>query len=80
MIDTPIRFIEEHSFLGVNRTLQEFHLTGSQLEKFPKEALKILGNLSNLIIRGHRIESMTDESFIENMAASKMERIELSNG
>lgn len=80
IIDTPIKFIDEHSFLGVNRTLQELHIIGSKLEKFPNQAIQILGNLTILIIRGNRLESMNDESFHGSLAASKIERIEISNG
>lgn len=80
LIDTPIKFIDEHSFLGVNQTLQELHIIGSKLEKFPNQAIQILGNLSILVIRGNRLESMNDESFHGSLAASKIERIEISNG
>ncbi|XP_043466037.1 toll-like receptor 3 [Leptopilina heterotoma] len=80
LIDTPIKFIDEHSFLGVNQTLQELHIIGSKLEKFPNQAIQILGNLTILVIRGNRLESMNDESFHGSLAASKIERIEISNG
>ncbi|XP_058806649.1 chaoptin [Phymastichus coffea] len=79
-IDTPLKFIEEHSFLGVNRTLQELHVIGGSLEKFPKEALQILGNLSVLNVRGHKISELPTNIFIESLAASKIERLEISNG
>ncbi|KAK2589000.1 hypothetical protein KPH14_001849 [Odynerus spinipes] len=79
-IDTPLRTIEEHSFLGVNRTLQELYLTNSQLEKFPREALQILGNLSILSITGHRIVALPGNSFVESEAAAKLEKLEISEG
>lgn len=79
-IDTPLRLIEEHSFLGVNRTLQELHVINSNLEKFPREALHILGNLSLLSITGHRISALPGNSFGESAIATKLERLEISNG
>lgn len=79
-IDTPLRLIEEHSFLGVNRTLQELHVINSNLEKFPREALQVLGNLSLLIISGHRMSILPGNSFSESAAAAKLEKLEISNG
>jgi len=79
-IDTSLKLIEEHSFLGVNRTLQELHVVNSNLEKFPREALQILGNLSLLSITGHRISILPGNSFGESAAAAKLEKLEISNG
>lgn len=42
--NTPIASIEEDTFYGVNRTLQDFYLTNSQINKFPKDAFKVSGN------------------------------------
>lgn len=39
--DTPIELIEEHSFLGVNETLNELHLLKSKLKEFPISAFKV---------------------------------------
>ncbi|XP_060827399.1 insulin-like growth factor-binding protein complex acid labile subunit [Bombus pascuorum] len=79
-IDTPLRLIEEHSFLGVNRTLQELYVINSTLEKFPRQALQILGNLSILSIVGHRISTLPVDSFADSIAAAKIEKLEISNG
>ncbi|XP_014218318.1 toll-like receptor Tollo [Copidosoma floridanum] len=79
-IQTPLKLIEEHSFLGVNRTLQELYLIQSSLEKFPKEAFSILGNLTTLSIRGHRIEELPSDIFADSLAALKVERFDFSNG
>lgn len=79
-IDTPLRLIEEHSFLGVNRTLQELYVINSTLEKFPRQALQILGNLSILSIVGHRISTLPVDSFTDSIAAAKIEKLEISNG
>lgn len=79
-VDTPLRLIEEHSFLGVNRTLQELYVINSTLEKFPRQALQILGNLSILSIAGHRISTLPVDSFADSAAAAKIEKLEISNG
>ncbi|CAD1469924.1 unnamed protein product [Heterotrigona itama] len=79
-IDTPLRLIEEHSFLGVNRTLQELYVINSSLEKFPRQALQILGNLSILSIAGHRISTLPVDSFADSAAAGKIEKLQMSNG
>lgn len=79
-VDTPLRLIEEHSFLGVNRTLQELYVINSTLEKFPRQALQILGNLSILSIVGHRISTLPMDSFADSIAAAKIEKLEISNG
>ncbi|KZC08623.1 Chaoptin [Dufourea novaeangliae] len=79
-VDTPLRLIEEHSFLGVNRTLQELYVVNSTLEKFPREALQILGNLSILSIAGHRMSTLPADGFAESAAAAKIEKLEISNG
>ncbi|KAJ8679374.1 hypothetical protein QAD02_015161 [Eretmocerus hayati] len=79
-VNTPLRLIEEHSFLGVNRTLQELHIIGSNLEKFPKSALQILGNLTVLSIRSHKLTELSEDIFQESLAAQKIERLEISNG
>lgn len=79
-VDAPLKIIEEHSFLGVNRTLQELYIEGGRLEKFPREALSILGNLSVLSIKGHRISGLTGNSFAGSMLAGKLERFVMSNG
>lgn len=39
--DTPIERIEEHSFLGVNNTLNELQITNSSLIEFPKLAFQV---------------------------------------
>lgn len=39
--DTPIEYIEEHTFLGVNETIGEIHLINSKLKEFPISAFKV---------------------------------------
>ncbi|XP_057320935.1 protein artichoke [Microplitis mediator] len=79
-IDTPLKSIEEHSFLGVNRTLQELYIEGSKLERFPREALQILGNLSIMKIMGHKLTSLAGNSFSGSMLPGKLEKLEISDG
>jgi len=42
--DTPLQQIEEHTFLGVNRTLQELHIVRSELQEFPTSAFQVRSN------------------------------------
>ena len=39
--DTPIEKIEEHTFLGVNNTLNELYVLNSVLDEFPASAFKV---------------------------------------
>jgi hypothetical protein len=48
--------------------------------KFPKEALQILGNLTILKIRGHTINELQANIFLQSLVAQKIERLEISNG
>ncbi|KAF7997541.1 hypothetical protein HCN44_006112 [Aphidius gifuensis] len=80
ILDTPLKYIEQHSFLGVNRTLQELYIHQSNLIKFPKEALQILGNLSILSISGHHLTELEKDSFTDSMVSVKLEKLEISNG
>ncbi|CAG5092043.1 Similar to atk: Protein artichoke (Drosophila melanogaster) [Cotesia congregata] len=80
IIDTPLKSIEEHSFLGVNRTLQELYIERTELERFPREALQILGNLSIMKIKGNKLTSLPGNSFSGSMLAGKLEKLEISDG
>ena len=39
--DTPLKVIEPHTFLGVNKSLQEIHLLRTKLEVFPTKAFEV---------------------------------------
>lgn len=80
IVDTPITSIEEYAFAGVNRTLQEIYLTNTKLIDFPKEAFKILGNLSVLSIDGHQMTKLSKDMFAGSEAVGKLERLHLVNG
>lgn len=47
--DTPIVTINEHIFHGINRTLQELHITNSSIAEFPKIPFKVLNEQENFI-------------------------------
>ncbi|KAI5638062.1 leucine rich repeat domain-containing protein [Phthorimaea operculella] len=78
--DTPIKSIDQYAFAGVNRTLQELYMVNTRINEFPKEAFKILGNLSILSIDGHAMTKLGKDIFAGSEAAGKLERLHLSNG
>ncbi|XP_038217636.1 chaoptin [Zerene cesonia] len=80
IIDTPIKTVDEYAFAGVNRTLQELYMVNTRIAEFPKEAFRILGNLSILSIDGHKIKSLSKDIFAGSLAAGKLERLHLVNG
>lgn len=45
VVDTPLTIIEDHFFLGVNKTLQELYLFDTNFEKYPTESLQVSDNL-----------------------------------
>ncbi|XP_018576955.1 protein artichoke [Anoplophora glabripennis] len=78
--DTPIETIEEHTFLGVNDTLNEFHLMNSSLKEFPTSAFKILGNLTLLTIDGHRMTELPKDAFALSDMTGKLLKLQIANG
>ncbi|KAJ8943742.1 hypothetical protein NQ314_009660 [Rhamnusium bicolor] len=78
--ETPVEIIEEHTFLGVNNTLNEFHLINSSLKEFPTLAFKILGNLTVLNIDGHKIVELPKDAFILSDMAGKLLKLHIANG
>ncbi|CAH2016320.1 unnamed protein product [Acanthoscelides obtectus] len=40
ILDTPIEVVEEHTFLGINYTLNELYIRNSKLKQFPVSAVK----------------------------------------
>ncbi|XP_053621552.1 protein artichoke [Plodia interpunctella] len=78
--DTPIKTIDKYAFAGVNRTLQELRMINTKIAEFPKEAFKILSNLTVLSIDGHRITKLTKDIFAGSEAAGRIERLHLTNG
>ncbi|XP_061381210.1 chaoptin-like [Danaus plexippus] len=80
IIDTPIKTIDEFAFAGVNKTLQEIYMTNTRISQFPKEAFKILGNLTTLSIDGHLMTSLSKDIFGGSLAVGKLEKLHLVNG
>ncbi|KAL4706254.1 hypothetical protein ACJJTC_017421 [Scirpophaga incertulas] len=80
IIDTPIQTIDVYAFAGVNRTLQELRFTNTEIAEFPKEAFKILGNLTILSIDGHRMSKLDNHPFAGSEMAGRLERLHLVNG
>lgn len=78
--EVPIGLIEPETFLGVNETLQELHITNSHLEKFPKDAFSVLGNLKILTLDRHKISNVTKDIFFESAISNRLERLFMSNG
>lgn len=78
--DTPLTGIDQYAFAGVNRTLQELRVINSRLSEFPKDAFKILGNLTTLVLDGHQISSLRDDLFVGSNMAGRIERLHITNG
>ncbi|XP_052754285.1 chaoptin isoform X2 [Galleria mellonella] len=80
IVDTPIKTIDEYAFAGVNRTLQELRMVNTKIAEFPKEAFKILSNLSLLSIDGHEMRTLGKDIFAGSEAVGRLERLHLTNG
>ncbi|CAG9794150.1 unnamed protein product [Diatraea saccharalis] len=80
IIDTPIRTIDVYAFAGVNRTLQELRFFNTDMYEFPKEAFKILGNLSILSLDGHKMTKLDKDIFAGSQAVGKLEKLHIVNG
>ncbi|XP_050359015.1 chaoptin-like [Nymphalis io] len=80
IIDTPIKSIDGYAFAGVNRTLQEIYMVNTRINKFPKEAFKILGNLTILSIDGHSMTALSKDIFADSLAVARLEKLHLVNG
>ncbi|KAJ0170358.1 hypothetical protein K1T71_014286 [Dendrolimus kikuchii] len=78
--DTPIETIDEYAFAGVNRTLQELYFINTEIAEFPKEAFKILGNLTTLSIDGHKMTKLAKDIFAGSEVIGRLERLHLVNG
>ncbi|KAF2895606.1 hypothetical protein ILUMI_10569, partial [Ignelater luminosus] len=78
--DTPIETIDEHTFLGVNNTLNELYILNSSLNEFPKLAFRNLGNLTILRIDQHKLSSLPTDAFGDTELAGKLLKLHISNG
>lgn len=50
--DTPLETIEEHTFLGVNNTLNEMYIVNTSLVEFPKLSFQVRNSTSTLLLEG----------------------------
>ncbi|XP_026490649.2 toll-like receptor 7 [Vanessa tameamea] len=80
VIDTPIKSIDGYAFAGVKRTLQEIYMVNTRISQFPKDAFKILGNLTILSIDGHSMTSLSKDIFAGSLAVGRLEKLHLVNG
>ncbi|KAG6444332.1 chaoptin [Manduca sexta] len=80
IVDTPIETIDEYAFAGINRTLQELYFVNTMIAEFPKDAFKILGNLSTLSIDGHQMTKLTKDIFAGSEIPGRLERLHIVNG
>ncbi|KAM3955604.1 insulin like growth factor binding protein acid labile subunit convoluted [Aphomia sociella] len=80
ILNTPIQTIDQYAFAGVNRTLQELRMVNTKIVDFPKEAFKILSNLSILSIDGHQMKKLDKDIFAGSEAVGRLERLHLPNG
>ncbi|CAH2016319.1 unnamed protein product [Acanthoscelides obtectus] len=80
ILDTPIEVVEEHTFLGINYTLNELYIRNSKLKQFPVSAVKILGNLTVLNIESHQITELPKDSFALSDMAGTLMRFHLTGG
>lgn len=78
--ETPLKTINEHTFYGINDTLQELHIINTELSEFPKLAFKVLGNLTLLNISRHHITSLDKDIFADSLVNGKLERLYFING
>lgn len=78
--DVPIKSINEYTFWGINTTLEELRIVNSSLIAFPREAMKVLGNLKILELDQHNIEILNANEFHDSQLPAKLERIYVTNG
>lgn len=80
IVDTPVRTIDVYAFAGVNRTLQELKFFNTEMLEFPKDAFKMLGNLSILSIDGHKMVKLDKDIFAGSAALGRLEKLHIVNG
>ncbi|XP_055919385.1 chaoptin [Eupeodes corollae] len=78
--EVALESIEEHTFHGLNKTLEELHIINSKIERFPAEAVGILSKLTVLNIHGHNIETLNKDIFVGREIANRLETLRLTNG
>jgi Leucine-rich repeat (LRR) protein len=80
IFDVPIKSINEYTFWGINTTLEELRIVNSSLTAFPREALKVLGNLKILELDKHQIQAINNNEFDDSQLPTKLEKFHVTNG
>lgn len=80
IFDTPFTTIDAFTFWGINSTLEELRIVNSSLVAFPRDALKVLGNLKILEINYHRISELKSNEFEDSQLPSRLEKLHITNG
>lgn len=78
--DIPIKLINEYTFWGINKTLEELRIVNSSLTAFPRDAFKVLGNLKILELDQHEIDGLKTNEFDDSQLPAKLEKIYVTNG
>lgn len=78
--DIPIKLINEYTFWGINKTLEELRIVNSSLTAFPRDAFKVLGNLKILELDQHEIDGLKTNEFDDSQLPAKLEKIYITNG
>lgn len=61
VVNTPIKAIEQYTFLGINRTLQELHVINSELQHYPAQAFEVQASLF------HKLFALRNVLIINNL-------------
>lgn len=75
-----IKSIADHTFYGINDTLEELRIINSSLTDFPRDAFKPLGNLKILELNRHSIGELKNNEFDDSQLPAKLERMYITNG
>lgn len=78
--NVPIKSINSFTFYGINTTLEELYLRNTSLTEFPRDAMKVLGNLKILDIDHHLITNLINSEFDESHITGKLEKLKITNG
>lgn len=76
----PIKSIADHTFFGLNDTLEELRIINSSLTEFPRDAFKPLSNLKILELNHHFIRELKNNEFDDSQLPSKLEKMYITNG
>ncbi|EDW32854.1 GL10127 [Drosophila persimilis] len=78
--ETPLATIEDYVFYGVNNTMEELHLLGTNLSHVGPLGFGILGKTTKLVIKGHAFEQLPKDLFAGQEITNRLETLRLTNG